>query len=87
MTSCPSRTERIGRRLLSWRSLRPLPSSLWFPPLKGVLFDCGEGRSNSVEAKPLRKGFVYEVEATSSGSGYGGGSFRIGGDGRVENLR
>ena len=40
-----------------------------------------------VEAKPLRVGVVYEVTTTSSGSGYGGGWFRITSDRHVENWR
>ncbi len=45
----------------------------------------GDGKASSVvEAKPLHVGVVYEV-FTSSGSGYGGGWFRITHDRRVEN--
>jgi|SRR5690348_16674482 hypothetical protein len=54
--------------------------------LKGVPFDYGDGRTSSVAAKPLRPGFVYEVDTSSRGSGYGTGWFRIRMDGRIENL-
>ena len=51
-------------------------------PLKGVPSrDVG-----SVEAKPLHVGVLYEVTAESSGSGYGGGWFRITEERRVENF-
>jgi hypothetical protein len=45
------------------------------------------GRMNAgVEAKPLPTGVVYQVSATSRGSGYGSGRFRIKTDGSIENL-
>jgi hypothetical protein len=52
-------------------------------PLKGVPVSYGVG---SVEAKPLLRGFVYEVTTASPGSGYGGGWFRISKTGHIENL-
>lgn len=39
-----------------------------------------------VEAKPLLPGFTYEVSASSKGSAYGGGKFRLTEQGTVENL-
>ena len=39
-----------------------------------------------VEAKPLLPGFTYEVSASSNGSAYGGGKFRLTKQGTVENL-
>jgi hypothetical protein len=55
--------------------------------LKGDPFIYQDGKPSSVEPKPLRIGAVYEVTTSSSGSGYGGGWFRITPDRRVENFR
>jgi len=41
----------------------------------------------SVAAKKLRVGVIYTVSTTTGATGYGCGRFRIGPDGRVENLR
>lgn len=54
--------------------------------LKGRPFVFQDRPSSSVRAKPLKIGVIYEVDADSSGSGYGGGRFRIRPDRRVENL-
>ena len=40
----------------------------------------------TIKAKRLKVGVIYIVNATSSGSGYGAGRFRLGADGTVENL-
>jgi len=40
----------------------------------------------SVAAKKLRTGVIYTVSTTTGTTGYGCGRFRIGSDGRVENL-
>ena len=40
----------------------------------------------SVAAKRLRAGVIYTVSTTTGATGYGCGRFRIGSDGRVENL-
>jgi hypothetical protein len=74
-----------------WKSFEvtscPNPFPIFYGQrLKGIPFTYGDGKPDSVEAKPLRIGVVYEVTASSSGSGYGGGWFRITKDGRVENL-
>jgi hypothetical protein len=58
---------------------------LYGQPLVGKPFVYSSGRSDGVEAKPLKVGVIYEV-STASGSGYGGGRFRILPDRRVENL-
>ena len=42
--------------------------------------------SREVAAKPLRREIVYEVNATTGATGYGGGRFVIHADGRLENL-
>src|SRR3546814_20989571 len=55
--------------------------------LKGTPFVYGGGHTESVEAKPLVAGHVYEVSMQSSGSGYGTGWFRITADRHVENWR
>jgi len=54
--------------------------------LRGQTFVYGGKSEKPVEAKPLIIGVVYEVAAASSGSGYGGGRFRILPDRRIENL-
>ncbi len=54
--------------------------------LKGQPFVYDGMIQRPVEAKPLVIGVVYEVSATSSGSGYGGGRFRILPNRRIENL-
>jgi hypothetical protein len=41
---------------------------------------------DTLPAKPLKIGVIYEVHILSEGSGYGGGRFRLTADGRVENL-
>ncbi|WP_148291517.1 hypothetical protein [Brevundimonas abyssalis] len=61
-----------------------------FPVTYGVPL-AGEPRSPEqadyeVEAKPLTPGVIYEVGATAGATGYGGGRFRLTGDGRVENI-
>lgn len=81
-----------------WKSMVQRECQNPFPifygqPLKGNRLVYGEGipgavpgeASSLVEAKPLHVGVVYEVTTTSSGSGYGGGYFRITPDRRVEN--
>lgn len=75
-----------------WKSFEvtscPNPFPIFYgQPLKGVPFIYQDGKPSSVEAKPLRIGAVYEVTTSSSGSGYGGGWFRITKDRRVENFR
>lgn len=55
--------------------------------LKGVPFVYDDGRSSSVEAKPLRLGVLYSVLTTSSGSGAGEVWFRIDKNGHIENFR
>ncbi len=66
----------------------PNPFPIYYgQPLKGVPFLYEDGKPSSVEAKPLRIGAIYEVTTSSSGSGYGGGWFRITPDRRVENFR
>ena len=42
--------------------------------------------ASSVAAKKLRAGIIYTVSTTTGATGYGCGRFRIGSDGRVENL-
>lgn len=79
-----------------WKSMVQRECQNPFPvfygqPLKGIRLVYPEGipgageASSIVEAKPLRVGVVYEVTTTSSGSGYGGGWFRITPDRHVEN--
>ncbi|QIK77538.1 hypothetical protein G7077_12590 [Sphingomonas piscis] len=46
-------------------------------PLEGKPFDYGDEHSGYVRPKKLRVGVIYEVNAQSSGSGYGSGWFRI----------
>ena len=46
-------------------------------PLQGKPFDYGDKHSGRVKPKKLRVGVVYEVSASSSGSGYGTGWFSI----------
>lgn len=74
-----------------WKSFEvtscPNPFPIFYGQrLKGIPFIYDDGKPSSVEAKPLRIGVVYEVTTSSSGSGYGGGWFRISKDGLVENL-
>lgn len=63
----------------------PLPvkygAKLTGPP---YLFD--DGTTNWVQAKPLLRGFTYEVSATGNSSAYASGRFRVGDDGSVINL-
>ena len=54
--------------------------------LLGPLFAYSDGKTKSVQAKPLLRGVTYSVSAESSGSAYGGGRFRITDDGKVINL-
>lgn len=54
-------------------------SELQGPPFR-------ESNQQEVEAKPLLPGFTYEVSASSNGSEYGGGMFRLTEQGSVENL-
>ena len=61
-----------------------------FPVTYGVPL-AGEPRSPEeapyeVEAKRLTPGVIYEVAATAGATGYGGGRFRLTGNGTVENL-
>jgi len=39
-----------------------------------------------VSGKPLQRGVIYNVSATTGATGYGGGRFLIDADGRVKNL-
>ena len=55
--------------------------------LLGEYEGCLSGVCEQVEAKPLITGGIYEVEATSAASGYGGGRFRYEADGSVTNLK
>jgi hypothetical protein len=59
---------------------------LYGAPLQGTPFIYDNGKPSSVSAKPLRADFVYEVNTSSIGSGYGSGWFRINTNGRIENL-
>ena len=59
---------------------------LYGQPLAGRPFVYQDGSPPGVEAKPLRMGVIYEVDAASSGSGYGSARFRIRADRTVENL-
>ena len=54
--------------------------------LKGQSFVYQGKLASFVGAKPLKIGVVYEIDASSSGSGYGDGRFRIRADRRIENL-
>lgn len=45
-----------------------------------------EQAGHEVEAKQLAPGVIYEVTATAGATGYGGGRFRLTGNGTVENL-
>ena len=45
-----------------------------------------ENYQYEVAAKPLVPGYVYQVTASSNGSAYGGGKFKLTKDGMVENL-
>lgn len=45
-----------------------------------------ENEQSEVQAKPLRRGFTYEVSAASNGSEYGGRKFRLTNEAAVENL-
>lgn len=53
--------------------------------LTGPPFTYQDGERDSVEAKPLRIGAVYEVSTSGDGA-YGSGWFRISRNGRIENL-
>ena len=60
-----------------------------FPVTYGAKLQGPPFRENdqySVEAKPLLRGFTYEVSASSNGSEYGGRRFRLTEQGTVENL-
>ena len=75
-----------------WKSTEVTSCENVFPifygqEIKGRPFIYDDGKPSSVEAKPLRIGVVYEVTTSSSGSGYGGGLFRIKKGGRIENLK
>jgi hypothetical protein len=65
--------------------LNPFPV-FYGAKLEGKPFDYGDG-SRGVEAKPLRRNVIYQVSTSGSGSGYGGGWFRIDQDGHIENWR
>lgn len=39
-----------------------------------------------VSGRPLQRGVIYNVSATTGATGYGGGRFLINADGRVKNL-
>lgn len=54
--------------------------------LEGRPFVYSDGSTIGVEAKPLIVGVIYDVDTGGSGSGYGGGRFRIREDRTVENL-
>jgi hypothetical protein len=61
-----------------------------FPVTYGVPL-AGEPRTpeqveREVAAKQLTPGVIYEVTATAGATGYGGGRFRLTGNGTVENL-
>lgn len=65
-----------------WWVSYPASCEVKFPLLYG---QSSIGADESVRAKPLRVGIVYDV-STSGGGGYGSGRFRITPDLRVENL-
>ena len=60
-----------------------------FPIIYGATFVAVAGGTDSMEpvpAKPLMPNITYEVSILSPGSAYGGGRFRLDGQGQVENL-
>jgi len=66
----------------------PNPFPIFYgQPLRGAPFIYEDGKPSTVAAKPLVIGHVYSVSTTGSGSGAGGGWFRITADGRVENWK
>jgi hypothetical protein len=81
----------VSRGVFWWKDYavdacpNPFPI-LYGQKLRGQPFVYDGKLENSVEAKPLIVGVVYEVTAASNGSGYGGGRFRILPDRRIENL-
>ncbi len=65
-----------------WQVDFPVSCEVSFPLLYGT---SSAGSDESVRAKPLRIGVIYDV-STSGEGGYGFGRFRITPDRRVENL-
>lgn len=65
-----------------WWVNYPASCEVTFPLLYG---QSGIGADESVRAKPLRVGVIYDI-STSGDGGYGSGRFRITPDRRVENL-
>ncbi|MBC2665238.1 hypothetical protein H7F51_06885 [Novosphingobium flavum] len=65
--------------------LNPFPV-FYGAPLKGKPFVYKDGLHGGVEPKPLLTGVIYDVDMSGSGSGYGGGRFRILPNNRVENI-
>ena len=81
----------VSRGAFWWQDYAVDACSNTFPifygqKLQGQAFAYDGKPEKPVEAKPLVIGVVYEVTAASSGSGYGGGRFRILPDRRIENL-
>lgn len=58
---------------------------LYGQPMQGKSFPGTNHPAPQVDAKPLRRGVIYEV-TTSGDGGYGGGRFRIRADQTIENL-
>ena len=81
----------VSRGVFWWKDYavdgcpNPFPIS-YGQRLQGQAFVYDGKPEKPVEAKPLIIGVVYEVTTASSGSGYGGGRFRILPDWRIENL-
>ncbi|MDI1295760.1 MAG: hypothetical protein PSY12_07720 [bacterium] len=65
--------------------LNPFPI-IYGTSLRGEPFVHNGQPIGVVRAKPLQVGVVYQVQTSSSGSGYGGGRFRILPNRHVENL-
>lgn len=58
-----------------------------FPVFYGTNIEgLSDENSRAVAAKPLKTGVIYQVNATSRGSGYGAGWFKILPDGQIENY-
>jgi len=81
----------VSRGVFWWKDYAVDDCSNPFPifygqKLQGQAFVYDGKMEKPVEAKPLVIGVVYEVTAASSGSGYGGGRFRILPNRRIENL-
>jgi len=82
----PAPTDNVG--LISnggafWWVSYPASCEVEFPLLYG---QSGIGADESVKAKPLRVGVVYDISIRGDNVGYGYGRFRITPDRRVENL-